>query len=153
MLSQLIKVVSVFGVLLIAGCSKKPQASDLIGNYRLTETSKTFLVKGKGYKTLPVSVISLDSSYRVGLSNLPDCATNGFGHSSGQFVSGKGAWKLEKRFSAWGLTLAIDKGGSLEHGFYVNWLTVRGWSPPYRLQMTIGDPDTGEVIVYEKNGS
>jgi hypothetical protein len=145
-------------MLTLAACDRaftqQPKTTDLTGTYQLSKRSKDWLLKRKGYNALPVSEITLGADYSISILNLADCATNGFGHSAGTFVSGKGNWELEKDFVGWGLNLHIDKGGSLREAVYAGpWMGIRGRSAPYRLEIAIGDPDSGETIQYEKKGS
>lgn len=134
--------------------TKKPQTADLAGTYQLSKGSTTFLLRRKAYKTVPVSTITLGTNSHVTILNLPDCATNGFGDSRGAFISGGGTWEVERGSPGWVVTLDIDKSGSLHGGVYAGqWMAIRGKSQPYRLEVTIGDPDSGETIVYERAGN
>jgi hypothetical protein len=141
----------------LTGCdqvfTREPAGGDLAGTYRLTADSKTFLVKQKNYKSVPESVIELRSDSSVVIGDLPDCATiDGFGKTHGCFVSGHGTWKLEKAFIGYGLSLDISKGGTLQEGIYTGpWIAVRRRLPPYLLEITIGDPDSGESITYQRD--
>ena len=148
-------LVLLLSLVTVAGCdrefTKKPTATNLAGTYLLGKHSETFLLRRKGYAKIPASEIRLGADYGIVILNLPDCATNGFGKASGEFLRGEGRWKLEKAVPGWGLTLTINDGGSLRRGVYAGpWLGVRGRSAPYRLEVTIGDPDSGETLLYEK---
>jgi hypothetical protein len=152
------KFALLFSVIAIAGCdkafTKKPTTSDLVGTYLLSKPSEAFLFKRKGYKVIPVSEIRLGADYSISIVNLPDCATNGFGKSFGAFLSGEGRFEVEKALPGWGLTLRIEKSDSLRGGVYAGpWVGIRGRSAPYRLEVTIGDPDSGETILYERKPS
>jgi hypothetical protein len=152
------KIAVLLSVLAITGCdsafTQKPKTTDLVGTYLLSKSSERFLLRSKAYKTVPTSEINLAADYGITIRNLPDCATNGFGKSFGAFLSGQGRWELEKAVPGWGLTLHVEKGESLRGGVYAGpWVGIRGRSAPYRLQVTIGDPDSGEAIVYERRRS
>jgi hypothetical protein len=139
----------------VAGCDRafteKPKVADLVGTYSLSKSSEDFLHNRKGYVKIPESEIALGSDQTVTITNLPDCATNGFGKSSGAFLSGEGRWEIEKGMPGWVLTLDIKRGGSLSGGVYTGcWMCIRGRSAPYRLGVTIGDPDSDETLLYEK---
>ena len=81
-----------------------------------------------------------------------DCAVDGFGRGGGKFLSGDGKWEIEKDFIAFGLTLRIADGGSMSPGIYAGpWIAIRRRSSPHVLEITVGDPDCGESIRYERD--
>ena len=89
---------------------------------------------------------------RISIRNLPDCAVDGFGRGGGKFLSGDGKWEIEKDFIAFGLTLRIADGGSMSPGIYAGpWIAIRRRSSPHVLEITVGDPDSGESIRYERD--
>jgi hypothetical protein len=146
---------SIVSAIALTGCDRvlvgRPATDDLIGKYSLTEASETFLRSHKGYSAVPSSFIELRPDFSVSIRNLPDCATDGFGTSKGGFLSGDGRWQLEKAFLGYGLTLDIRGGGSLKPGSYGGpWLAIRRRSSPHILELTVGDPDSGESIQYER---
>ena len=142
----------------LAGCDRifapEPAASDLVGAYRLMADSEDFLRTQKQYGSIPVSAIELRADSSISLRNLPDCATDGFGKSNGRFLSGEGKWRLRKAFIGYTLTLDIRDGGALSAGIYAgDWIAIRRRSTPHILEITVGDPDSGETIRYERSSS
>jgi hypothetical protein len=132
----------------------EPAARDLVGIYRLTTKSEAFLRAEKGYLSIPMSSIELRPERRIAIRNLPDCAVDGFGDSRGQFLSAEGQWQISKLFVGYGLTLEIAPGGSLKDGVYGgSWMAIRGRSAPHVLEVTVGDPDSGETIQYARGSS
>ena len=130
---------------------RQPAAADLAGVYALTPEAREFLIERKGY---PASVadarIAVSAGGQVVISHLPDCAVDGFGEPHGAFLNGRGTWTLEKEFLGYGLTLEIAPGETLSAGFYQGWIAIRRRSPPYELELTIGDPDSGERLRYRR---
>jgi hypothetical protein len=107
------------------------------------------LLHDKGYSTIPESLIVLRPDMVLEIRNLPDCAGDGFGRGSGGFLSGAGTWELEKAFLGYGLTVTVEKGGTLGAGVYAGpWIQLRGASPPHDLEIIVGDPDSGETLRY-----
>ena|SRR5713101_790722 len=142
----------------VAGCDRifasQPTVQDLVGVYRLTAASEEFLRTTKGYKTIPLSEVELKSDSRISIRGLPDCATNGFGDSGGNFLSGDGLWRVESDFIGYRISLDIGPGGSLKEGGYGgSWMVVRRRWPPHTLEIGVGDPDSGESIRYERSSS
>lgn len=147
-----IAIVFLLLVLIFSGCdqifSQQPKVNDLIGTYHLTSDTEKFLVKRKGYKSIPECLIELRPDYSISIKNLPNC--DGFGECDGTFVMGDGKWEIEKVFMDYGLTINIDKGGTLKEGWYIRWIGILRRSPPYILEIMFGDPDSAERIQYEK---
>ena len=139
----------------IAACDqvfvRQPARVDLAGVYGLTSDARDFLVNEKGYpRSLPDVSVELRSDGHVVLRNVPDCAVDGFGKSGGRFLTGKGTWTLEKAFIGYTLTLEIAPGDSLPASIYAGWVAIRRRSAPYELELTVGDPDSGERIRYHR---
>lgn len=135
--------VGVLFVSLFIGCDRvftsQPKPSDLVGTYILSTESAGFLAKRKSYASIPASVIQLRADFSMSITNLADCAANGFGDSNGGFLSGEGKWSVEKEFIEW--KLAVD-------GSVAPYVQIRGRSAPYRLAVVVGDPDSGETLQY-----
>lgn len=125
---------------------------DLAGVYRLTESSRDFLRTTKHYAAIPPSEIELRPDSTISIRNLPDCAVDGFGNSGGRFLSGAGRWRVEHDLTATSIDVIIEPGGSLKDGGYLgSWLKVRRRSPPHILQVTVGDPDSGQSLEYVRS--
>ena len=157
-MSRTIAAMCALTMLAIAGCDRvfvaDPREPDLVGVYRLTSDSEGFLREQKGYGSIPVSVVELRPGSSISVRNLPDCAVDGFGRGSGAFVSGNGKWRLDKAFVGYGLTLDIAAGGTMKPGIYAGpWVAIRRRSSPHVLQISVGDPDSGESIRYERVSS
>jgi len=144
--------------LAVAGCDRifasQPTVQDLVGVYRLTAASEEFLRTTKRYRVIPRSEVELKSDLRISIRSLPDCAVNGFGDSGGAFLSGDGRWRVENDFVGYRISLEIEPGGSLKEGGYGgSWMVIRRRSAPHLLEITVGDPDSGESIRYARHSS
>jgi hypothetical protein len=126
----------------------RPYPADLVGTYHLTDASRRFLMRDKGYPSVPDSMIVVRPDLTVSIVNLPDCAVSGFGESAGRFLSGEGSWEIGKASPGYALTVDIKEGGSLGPGLYGNLLVIRRISPPHRLEWIVGDPDSSEALTY-----
>jgi hypothetical protein len=151
-------VALVLSMLSVAGCDqvmvREPKRGDVAGMYELTSDSLAFLESRKGYASLPLATIELRLDGRLFVRNLPDCVVALSGDSGGHFLSGRGIWKIEKAFVGYGLTWEIAAGDSLPAGGYAGpWVAIRRRSPPLELELTIGDPDSGERIRYQRSSS
>ena len=130
---------------------REPKRADIAGVYELTSEAREFLRNGKGYTSLPAATIEFAADGTLIVRDLPDCLVDGFGESHGRFLSGRGTWDIEKAFVGYGINLVISPGDSLPAGGYVGpWVTIRRRSPPYDLEMNVGDPDSGQRVRYQK---
>lgn len=131
----------------------RPEKANLVGTYRLTQASRAFLLNDKHYTSVPDSTIDLRGDSTASIRNFPDCATNASGESGGQFLSGDGTWNIEKGFLTYDVVLDVEAGGSLPEGLYPNLATVGLLSIPLTLDVTVGDPDSGESLHYARRGN
>jgi hypothetical protein len=142
----------------VAACDqvlvRQPARVDLAGVYTLTSGAREFLINEKGYpRALTEATIELRSDGHIVLSNVPDCAVDGFGEPRGRFLTGRGTWTVEKASLGYDLTLDIAAGDSVPPSRYLGWVVIRRRSPPYELEMMVGDPDSGERIRYHRQSS
>jgi len=156
MRSRAAQAIAAMGVAFVAGCDQilvqQPKPGDLAGTYELTSEAEEFLRISKHYASIPHPVIELRLDGTVLVRNLPDCAVTGFCESHGSFLFGRGFWTIEKAFVGYGLTWDIREGDTLPAGIYsAPWVAIRRRSPPYELELTVGDPDSGERIRYRRS--
>jgi hypothetical protein len=139
--------------LLLAACDqifvREPSAGDLAGVYHLTPETRTFLKHDKGYPAIPDSTVELRSDGSLVIRDLPDCALDGFGKAGGRFLSGRGTWRINKEYIGYGLWWTIQPGDSLPAGA-MGGIAIRRRSPPYELEIIVGDPDTDERLRYQR---
>jgi len=137
----------------------RPRQEDMTGTYRLTPSSARF-VKRKGYANLPDICIILSADGTFEMQNMPDMWHNAFGRPNRKFDSGCGTWKLDSHDAGLathpGITLDFDDVRGFSSSVYKNGfvsfgaLQLKNQKKPYRLQATIGDPDSGETLEFEK---
>jgi hypothetical protein len=130
---------------------REPRVEDLAGRYVITQESREFLKKDKGYASVPDATIELRADRTITLRDMPDCVVDDFDYAH-RFLSGHGTWTLEKAFVGYGLDLIIAKGETFPEGGYSGpWVTIRRRSAPYELELTIGDPDSGQTIRLQRS--
>jgi len=130
---------------------REPKPADIAGVYQLASATREFLRSAKGYTSIPDSTIELRADGTLIVRDLPDCLVSGFGDPHGRFLSGRGTWELQKAFVGYGLNWVISPGDSLPAGGYSGpWVAIRRRSSPYDLEMSVGDPDSGETVRYER---
>lgn len=122
----------------------EPGHQDLVGEYRPTQATLQ-LLQDKGNYALVDIVIYLmdDGSFQV--TNMPDWWQDITGESNGTFGSFQGAWNVAKAQEWWELELDFDADGITDMS-----LILVGQEAPYYLWRYIGDPDEGDVMIFER---
>ncbi len=144
--------------LLLVGCQHDPWADDFLtaqpaerdvaGTYKINPDSQK--------RTVGNSPLSIDASTRIDLS--PDHRVE-FVHVPADlrdekvcWVTGRGSWELGKNdnFSVVRATVLNEELNSPCRGNFAYELMLYGKKPPYKLHITIGDPDSGDAVQFEK---
>ena len=133
--------------------TSKPSQS-VVGKYLLTDYTLLFL-KENHYNPRP-SFVELRSDSTLVFENIPDI-WNAFKEPNGGFDSGSGRWSIHEAQDWWEVKLEVDtiRGFSFpgvhdkrfRRGFD-SAAELIGKHQPYKLNFTIGDPDTGEALQY-----
>jgi hypothetical protein len=132
--------------------TEKPQASDVVGRYTLR--NQTIMAGGLTALQGRSCVVNLAADGTFTATNVPEYT---FGTPPTNFlnslVSGSGTWQFDdvgsvdngtgKLKTHWGVRLATEGEKMASPGF-------TGKKPPYGLIFTIGDPDSGTVMILER---
>jgi len=124
----------------------KPDPSDLVGIWVPTDATIKDM-KEKGDYTISIHQLILRADGTFQMINMPDWWKDGFGKSKKGFESSRGKWQLyEDRnpWTVWAIKLEFPNFLAL------NQIHVRRQKPPYWLHVTIGDPDSGHFMLFEK---
>jgi hypothetical protein len=126
----------------------KPNLSDLVGTWVPTDATIKDMKEQGGY-TISVHHLILRADGTFEMTNMPDWWKDGFGKSKKGLESGLGNWQLHEDpqgpWSAWAVELQFP-----DNSVVLNQIHVRRQKPPYLLHVTIGDPDSGHVMLFEK---
>ena len=152
----------VFGSLLLAGCQYDPWANgfltanvaekDVVGTYVIDADSQKRAIRIPLSKsTLPVNHwarIVLSNDHSAEFISVPE-------HYRGDqvcSVTGQGSWRLGKNdsFTVVRAIIVNDDPASSCKGEIGYELNLYGRKPPYKLHITIGDPDAGDAVQFEK---
>jgi len=153
---------SVVSLMLLTGCQYNPWAArfltaqpseqDVVGTYVIDADSQK-----RGIK-LPQSngIFPIDHSAQIVLSgdhkaqfiHVPEDYRGGAGCS----VTGRGSWRLGKNdsFSVVRASIINEEPGSPCKGDFAYELMLYGKKSPYKLHITIGDPDSGDAVQFER---
>jgi len=149
---------AILATLLLGGCScgielseltftrTKPDRSDLVGTWIPTANTIKDMKERGGYAISNHELtLQVDGSFTM--TNMPDWWTDGFGESKTNFVSGSGTWELDeekivRNWKVWRIFLKSPEFGTSIH--------VRKQKPPYLIHITLGDPDSGLSMLFER---
>jgi hypothetical protein len=125
----------------------RPDESAVIGEYGLDRQSREMLQDLFEVEPPPaVFVLRADNSFT--LADVPSCWRSD-SSCSGRTESASGRWEIRRNSEWWVVQLTCDRidGEAMSYGLRA---MVRGDEPPYILHFTVGDPDAGEAIAFEK---
>lgn len=142
--------------LLVASCDEstryynltrtKPEQHDLVGVWVPDKATREY-VRGKGgYDTSLETKLILEGSGVLKIVNMPDWWNDGFGMSHGKVQSEQGTWRLYQSSGSetWEVSMALPSG--------TKFMNVLGQKPPYSMFLYVGDPDSGEMMTFTRNG-
>jgi len=148
--------------LLLVGCQHDPWANrfltaqaadeDVAATYVIDADSQKRTIKlplSKGSFPIDHSArIVLSSDHKAELVHVPEDYL-GKGACS---VTGRGSWRLGKNdsFSVVRATIVNEEPNSPCKGDVSYELMLYGKKSPYKLHITIGDPDSGDAVQFEK---
>lgn len=123
--------------------TKEPDTADVTGLYILTEQT---LTEGKlNFLQGKQATIELKPDGTATLSNFPLWLELGMSYKFDRFLSGTDRWQVERV----GLLSSGDDIWGI--GFsQITSASLTGDQPPYGLIFTYGDPDSGDVMIFEK---
>jgi hypothetical protein len=148
--------------LLLIGCQYDPWADrfltgqpndrDIAGTYTIdAASSKREITLPMSKDVFPVNALAkivLSHDHRAEFVRVP------YDHFAKQpcSVTGRGSWELGKNggFSVVRASIVNEESNSLCKGDFAYELMLYGKKPPYKLHITIGDPDSGDAVQFEK---
>lgn len=157
---------AVFTVLALAGCqhdpfadgflTRQPAERDVVGWYGVDHASMQRIIKlpmsGARVSIDPAAHIVLSADHKAEFFAVPDELDGSLSCS----VTGHGTWNLGRndRFIVV-RTIIVDEEPTdrCRHRFTANFgneLHLYGERPPYRLHVTLGDPDSGDAVQFER---
>jgi len=159
---------AIFAILVVeilAGCqydpwadrflTRQPDERDVVGLYAVDQASlqRTIKLPTKGslLKINPSARIILSADHKAAFFYVP-ADLDGLSCS----VTGRGTWQLGKNGSyitVWAQIADEEPNNSCKDTFtakYAEELMLYGMKVPYKLHVTIGDPDSGDAVQFER---
>jgi hypothetical protein len=131
----------------------QPKAADLVGTYVPTADTLDFVRKEGGYQVVEPIEIILKADGNFEMHHMPDWWRTEWGESEGGFDSGDGQWTVSKQQDWWDVEFQFKSrehfSEPVSNGF-VTFIPIYGQAPPYKLWFYIGDPDGGDVMIFER---
>ncbi len=127
----------------------KPSSTEMSGAYSLDSESQALLRDRFKVDSPPAKlVLNLDHTFEI--TQVPSCwrkdsvCTSATEHA-------RGNWTIARDQEWWSVSLICTEisGEQTEYGLAAK---VRGDQPPRLIHFTIGDPDTGEALSFQKVG-
>lgn len=123
----------------------KPKEINLIGTWKATPAALDDMHNLGHYDYVTPRIIIL-SDHTFTMKNIPDWVFTASGTSYKKLISGSGRWELtppdesDGGYRGWGISF-LPK---------YRWGMLMGKEPPYSLQFPLGEPDSGDVMEFEK---
>jgi hypothetical protein len=127
--------------------SVRPDESSLIGEYALDSRSREMLQDV--YKVAPppaAFVLRPDHSFTI--VNVPSCWRID-DTCIGRTETASGRWEIGKHQEWWAVQLTCERIDGEATSFGLSAM-LRGEDPPYLLHFTVGDPDAGNGLAFER---
>ncbi|HAR68098.1 MAG TPA: hypothetical protein DCR55_18130 [Lentisphaeria bacterium] len=131
----------------------EPAAESVVGVYVPDPRTKKLIAETGGYVKTD-SAVQLMADGTVVFQSIPDWWNTSFGRPKGGFDSGEGTWKVSKMQRWWGVALLFDSTAAFSSmespGGLDTGIMLVGNEPPYKLHFTVGDPDSGAAMQFER---
>jgi hypothetical protein len=158
----MIRIVTALCVgLVLASCQYNPYASEfattrpddaaLVGVYRPDRETTDRLGTALNVRLDPACELALRPDHSFTARRLPNCWFTPGNECVPELINLSGTWTIERKQDKWwALRLevtTINDQGREPYGLEV---PVRGNTPPHVVHFTIGDPDAGNALAFER---
>ena len=127
----------------------KSNQTDVIGTWVPTSATIKDLKERGGYVISKHELI-LRADGTFEMVNMPDWWRDGFGRSNKTFESQSGKWRFYQNSSPWTVwAIQLD----FPQLVVLNAIHLQRQRPPYLIHITVGDPDSGHYMLFERSSS
>lgn len=136
--------------------TRQPAEGDVVGFYAVDQASLQRTIKqpmtGTILRINPSAHILLSPDHKVEFFQVPEMIHDDTPCS----VTGRGTWRFgknDKYIVVWASIADEEPNGHCKDTFtsrFSEELNLYGAKPPYKLHVTIGDPDSGDAIQFER---
>jgi hypothetical protein len=125
--------------------TEEPNKNDLVGTWTPDQATLEDMKKRGGYDITKVTMLVIKSDGSLEIINMPDWWEAPFGDSQGRMGSHSGSWSIYNDSMCW--TVAI------KYSDRASFLNLIGNKPPYKMEIILGDPDSGHSMIFVKQVS
>ena len=130
----------------------EPTPNEFAGKYLPSKETIAF-VREKGQFDLKDSWIELSTDGMFEMRNVPNWWRYANSNFIGKLESGKGEWELTSFGKYWRVMFDF-KPGETSIGYSdsdsISFIEIGSDQPPYTIWFYVGDPDHGDVMIYEQ---
>lgn len=130
----------------------EPKKSDLVGTWIPDQATLEDMKKRGGYDTSLPTRLVLKSDGSLEIANMPDWWEIPFGTSRRAMASHSGSWSIYHDYPdypdqpcCW--TIAV------KYSNRARFLKLLGNKPPHKIEIILGDPDSGNEMIFIKQAS
>ncbi len=145
---------------ILVGCQRDPYAheythaeptvAELSGRYGLDSTTARFL-STRSAQEVPDATLVLRSDGSFAATNVPGAWRSEATHPV-DLEHFEGSWTIAKHQEWWSVQLRCTQINGLTKHYQLP-VMVRRDAPPRLLHITLGDPDSGEALTFERRGN
>ena len=123
----------------------EPNKNDLVGTWVPNQGTLEDMKKRGGYDISTVTNLVLKRDGSLEIANMPDWWESPFGASQKTMASHSGSWDLYSDSPCWVVAIKYSDRASF--------LSLLGNEPPYKMEIILGDPDSGHSMIFIKQAS
>lgn len=125
------------------GCTAaEPNRSNLIGTWMPNHTTLKDMRERGGYDTSVSTKLVLMENGGLEIVNMPDWWEEPFGTSRKGMASYSGSWAIYSDQPCWSI--------AVKYSNVATYLNLIGNKPPYQIEVILGDPDSGNEMIFVK---
>ena len=154
------KRIGVLAALLMVGCQynpfaheftrTEPRESAVVGTYIPDSETTERLRRSLGVSVSPSARFVINADHTFVANELPKCWIDQTFDCDPGTETWVGTWSLRRTQEWWALQLHVTSRNS-EATSYGMPAMLRGEEAPYLVHLTIGDPDSGDALAFERH--
>lgn len=129
--------------------SVRPNEQQLVASYAPDRETRDRLASQLNITIHPQCRLELRRDHTFTATNLPDCWFSNEIDCAPGLVTFSGEWTVSENQEWWAVDLRARSINGVARDFQLPAM-VRGDRPPYILHLTIGDPDSGNAVAFER---
>jgi hypothetical protein len=129
----------------------KPEREALVGSYIL-EKGSAQAFRDTFHVPAPPARLRLNRDGSFEVVAIPTCWRQAAADCTSATENVRGTWKVSRSQEWWSVQFVCTNISGRESEYGVEGM-IRRDEPPYLIHFTLGDPDSGEALAFERQGS